>query len=200
MTVRHDAYARQLIARAKDGAIPPQEVRQIAQTVTECRSGRELYQRLYAVARAGGPEYEPLIAAHLIYPEDPEVSALAVQVLTAHWKVGMKYRRQILELLGSPERDTSDDAFLAAVSGAGAILHDGFDTELLGTLLKLAEEGRGECNDDLVQRLAVEALARALGASHAELTRLPEGVTRAQWSQSLRSAARQKLQEAAPQP
>lgn len=102
MTVAHDAYVRQLIARAKDGTIPPQEVKQIAQAVTECRAGRELYQRLYAVARAGGPAYEPLIAAYLIYPEDPEVSALAVQVLTAHWRVGAKYRKQILELLGSP--------------------------------------------------------------------------------------------------
>lgn len=38
MTVAHDAYVRQLIARAKDGTIPPQEVKQIAQAVTECRA------------------------------------------------------------------------------------------------------------------------------------------------------------------
>lgn len=66
----------------------------------------------------------------------------------------------------------SDDAFMAALSGAGEILHDGFDTELLGALLKLAEDGRGEYGDDLMQRLGVEALARALGASHAESMRV----------------------------
>ncbi|MFE7331969.1 hypothetical protein ACFU8W_45255 [Streptomyces sp. NPDC057565] len=196
MTVAKDAYVRQLIERAKDGTIPPQEVKQIAQAVTECRAGRELYQRLYAVARAGGPAYEPLIAMYLIYPEDPEVSAPAVQVLTAHWRVGAKYSKQILELLGSPEWDTSDDAFMAAVSGAGAILRDGFDAEFLRALLKLAEEGRGEYNDDLMQGLAVEAIARALGASYAELTRLPEGVTRAEWSQGVLRAARNRLHEA----
>ncbi|WP_406353191.1 hypothetical protein OHB56_12230 [Streptomyces sp. NBC_01635] len=200
MTVAHDAYVRQLIARAKDGTIPPQEVQQIAQAVPECRAGRELYQRLYAVARAGGPAYEPLIATYLIHPEDPEVSALAVQVLTGHWRVGMKYREQILELLGSPEWDTSDDAFMAAVSGAGEILHDGFDAELLRALLKLAEERRGEYNDDLMQCFAVAAIARALGAGHAESTRLPEGVTRAEWSQDLLRAARDRLHEAARQP
>ncbi|MCX4430328.1 hypothetical protein OG834_04725 [Streptomyces mirabilis] len=77
-------------------------MKQIAQAVTECQAGRELYQRLYAVARAGGPAYEPLIATYLIYPQDPAVSALAVQVLTAHWRVGAKYTKQILELLGPP--------------------------------------------------------------------------------------------------
>ncbi|MFJ5836615.1 hypothetical protein ACIQGO_07550 [Streptomyces shenzhenensis] len=77
--------------------------------------------------------------------------------------MGAKYREQIIELLGSPEWDLSDDAFMAAVSDAGEILHDAFDAELLRTLLKLAEEGRGEYDDDLVQRLAVEAIARALG-------------------------------------
>jgi hypothetical protein len=200
MTVAHDAYVRQLISRAKDGTIPPREVKQIAQAVTEGRPGRELYQRLYAVARAGGPAYEPLIATYLIYPEDPEVSALAVQVLTAHWRVGAKYRKQIIELLGSPEWDLDDDAFIAAVSGAGAILHDGFDAELLRALLRLAEEGRGEYDDDHMRRIAVEAIARALGASHAELTRLPEGVTRAEWSQGLLRAARARLHEAARQP
>ncbi|WP_073951243.1 hypothetical protein [Streptomyces kebangsaanensis] len=200
MTATHDEYLRQLIARAKDGTIPPQEVKQIAQAVTEYRAGRDLYWRLYAVARAGGPAYEPLIATYLIHPEDPEVSALAVQVLTAHWRAGMKYREQIFELLGSPEWDTSDDAFMAAVSGAGQILHDGFDAELLRALLKLAEEGRGEYDDDLMQRLAVEAIARGLGAGHAESTRPPEGVTRAEWSQGLLRAARDRLHEAARQP
>ncbi|MEV0696218.1 hypothetical protein [Streptomyces sp. NPDC050388] len=123
----HDQYLRQLIARAQGGTIPPQEVQQIAQAVTKYRAGRDLYQRLYAVARAGGPAYEPLIATYLIYPEDPEVSGLAVQVLTGHWRVGAKYSKQILELLGSPEWDLSDDAFIAAVSGAGETLHDEFD-------------------------------------------------------------------------
>ncbi|MFF1967084.1 hypothetical protein ACFVW5_26345 [Streptomyces sp. NPDC058232] len=200
MAVTCDEYLRQLIARAKDGTIPPQEVKQIAQAVTECPAGRDLYPRLYAVARAGGPAYEPLIATYLIYPEDPMVSALAVQVLTGHWRVGAKYRKQILELLGSPEWDLHDDVFMAAVSGAGEILHDGFDAELLSSLLKLAEEGRGEYNDEIMQGFAVEAIARALGASYAELTTLPEGVTRAEWSQGVLRAARERLHEAARQP
>ncbi|MFB6783264.1 hypothetical protein ACFCX0_39530 [Streptomyces sp. NPDC056352] len=195
----HDAYVRQLIERAKDGTIPPQEVKQIAQVVTEGRADRELYPWLYAVARAGGPAYEPLIATYLIYPEDPEVSALVVQVLTAHWRMGVKYREQILELLGSPEWDLDDDVFMAALSGAGWILRDGFDAELLSVLLKLAEEGRGEYNDDIMQAFAVEAIVRALGASHAKLTRLPEGVTRAEWSQGVLRAARDRLHEAAHQ-
>ncbi|MFF1446247.1 hypothetical protein [Streptomyces sp. NPDC058295] len=192
----HDEYVRQLIARAKDGSIPQREVKEIAQAMSEGRAGRDLYRPLYAVARAGGPAYEPLVASYLIYPEDPEVSALAVQVLTGHWRVGAAYREQILELLGSPEWDGSDDAFMAAVSGAGEILHDGFDAELLRVLLQLAEEGRGEYNDDLMQGFAVEALARALGASRAEVSRLPEGVTRAQWSQGLLKSARDRLYEA----
>ncbi|MEU2742804.1 hypothetical protein ABZ656_47970 [Streptomyces sp. NPDC007095] len=89
---------------------------------------------------------------------------------------------------------------MAAVSGTGQILHDGFDAELLHALLRLAEEGRGEYDDDHMRRFAVEAIARALGASHAELTRLPEGVTYAEWSQGLLRAARDRLHEAARQP
>ncbi|MCT7351203.1 hypothetical protein N4P33_03335 [Streptomyces sp. 15-116A] len=191
----HDEYVRQLTARAKDGTIPPREVVELARTISEGRAGRDLYHLLYAVARAGGPAYEPLIANYLIYPEDPDVSALAVQVLTGHWRVGAKYREQILELLDSPEWDESDEAFMAAVSGAGEVLHDGFDAELLRTLLRLAEEGRGEYDDDLMRRFAVEAIARALGASYAQSLRPPEGVTRSEWSQGVLGAARDRLHE-----
>ncbi|MFI2511304.1 hypothetical protein [Streptomyces sp. NPDC018972] len=199
MTVTRDKYVRQLAARAKDGTIAPHEVEEIAQAVSEGRVGQDLYQFLYAVARAGGPAYESLVAKYLIHPEDPEVSALAVQVLTGHWRVGAKYRKQILELLGSPDRDMSDDAFMAAISGAGEILHDRFDVELLRTLLKLAEEGRGEYDDEIMQRLAVETIARALGATHAESMRPPEDVARATWSEGLLQAARDRLNEAARQ-
>lgn len=198
MTVTRNEYVWQLTARAKDGTIPPREVEEIARAVSEGRAGRDLFQPLYTAARAGGPAYESLVAGHLIHPEDPEVSALAVQVLTGHWRVGSKYREQILELQGSPEWDEDDDAFIAAVSGAGEILHDGFDADLLRALLKLAEEGRGQYNDELMQGFAVEAIARALGATHAESMRPPEGVTRATWAEGLLRAARDRLNEAAP--
>lgn len=199
MTAMRDDYVRQLTSRAKGGAIPPQEVAEIAQAVSEDRAGRNLYRLLYAVSRAGGPIYEPLIAGYLIHPEEPEVSALAVQVLTGHWRVGTKYREQILELLGSPEWDEADDAFIAAVSGAGEILRDGFDADLLRALLKLAEEGRDEYNDELIKGFALEAIARALGATHAETVRLPTGVSYAVWSQGLLRAAHDRLDEAARQ-
>ncbi|MFF1913513.1 hypothetical protein ACFVYE_18160 [Streptomyces sp. NPDC058239] len=197
MKITHDEYMRQLTARAKHGSIPLHEVKGIARTITEGRAGRDLHSLLYAVARAGGPAYESLVASYLIYPEDPEVSALAVQTLAGHWRVGAKYSKQILELLSSPEWDLSDDAFMAAISGTGEILHDGFQAELLHALLKLGEEGRGEYDDDLMQRISVEAIARALGFSHAESMRPPEGVTRSEWSQGLLRAARDRLNEAA---
>ncbi|MGJ3559299.1 hypothetical protein ACR6C2_13325 [Streptomyces sp. INA 01156] len=107
---------RQLIARAKDGTIPSQEVKEIARAISEGRPGP-----LLAVVR-GGPCGRPGIRAadrHLSDPpRGPEVSGLAVQVLTGHWRMGAKYSQQILDLLGSPEWDLSDDAFVAAVSGA----------------------------------------------------------------------------------
>ncbi|MEU2420156.1 hypothetical protein ABZ619_03685 [Streptomyces sp. NPDC007851] len=166
-----DDYVRQLIARVKDGTIPEGEVKEIARSISEGRTGRDLYRFLYAVARAGGPAYESLVAGCLIHPEDPEVSALAVQVLTGHWRMGAKYR----------------------------VPRDAFDAELLRALLQLAEEGRGEYDDDLMQRLAVEAIARALGAGHAESLGPPAGVTRAEWSQGLLRAVRERLHDAAPQ-
>nr|BBJ56317.1 hypothetical protein SAVMC3_89460 [Streptomyces avermitilis] len=67
----HDEYLRQLTARAKDGTIPQREVKEIARTISEGRAGRDLYRLLYAVARAGGPAYESLVADYLIHPEDP---------------------------------------------------------------------------------------------------------------------------------
>ncbi|AWW43014.1 hypothetical protein [Streptomyces cadmiisoli] len=196
MTIERDEYLRQLTMRAKEGTLPQSEVKEIARTISEGRAGPDIYRLLYAVARAGGPAYESVIADYLIHPEAPEVSALAVQVLTGHWRVGAKYGKQILELLGSPEWDLSSDAFMAAVSGAGEILHDGFDAELLRALLHLAEEGRGECADDLMQRIAVEAIARALGASHAESMKPPEGVRRVEWSRGLLRAAHDRLHAA----
>ncbi|MFF3940382.1 hypothetical protein [Streptomyces phaeofaciens] len=199
MTVMHDEYVRQLVARAKDGTISQREVKEIAKAMSEGQAGRNLYRPLYAVARAGGPSYESLVADYVIYPEDPEVSALAVHVLARQWGVGAKYRKQILELMGSPEWDLDDDAFMAAVMGAGDILHDGFDAELLHALLKLAEEGRGKYNDDLMQRIAIEAIARALGASLAESISPPKGVTRTTWSQGLLAAAHDRLHQAAHQ-
>ncbi|WP_332880799.1 hypothetical protein [Streptomyces sp. NBC_00564] len=82
---------------------------------------------------------------------------------------------------------------MAAVSGAGEILHDGFDADLLRALLKLAEQGRGVYGDDLMQRLAVEAIARSLGAGHTESMRPPEGVTRSESAQGLLRVARDRL-------
>lgn len=76
-------------------------------------------------------------------------------------------------------------------------MRDAFDAEILRVLLRLAEEGRGEYGDELMQRLAVEAIARALGATHAESMRPPEGVTRAAWSQGVLRAAHDRLDKAA---
>ncbi|MGY5044457.1 hypothetical protein ACWDE0_02190 [Streptomyces sp. 900105755] len=81
----------------------------------------------------------------------------------------------------------------------GEVLHDAFDAELLRALLKLAEEGRGEYDDDLTQRLAAEGIARAMGAGHVESMGPTEGATRAEWSQGLLRAAHDRLREAAPQ-
>ncbi|MEE4490158.1 hypothetical protein [Streptomyces sp. BE230] len=79
------------------------------------------------------------------------------------------------------------------MSGTGAILRDGFDAGLLGPLLRIAEEGRGEYDDDLIRRIAVEAIARALGAGDAESFGPPKGVTRSKWSQGLLDTARGRL-------
>jgi hypothetical protein len=64
----------------------------VSLNVSEGPAGRALYRLLYDVARAGGPAYESLIARYLIQPEPPEVSALAVQVLTGNGRVGAKYQ------------------------------------------------------------------------------------------------------------
>lgn len=77
---------------------------EIARTNSEGSAGRDLYPLFYGVARACGPAYESLVAGYLIHPEDPEVSALAVQVLTGHWRVGAKYRKQMDRGL-CPQRD-----------------------------------------------------------------------------------------------
>lgn len=72
---------------------------------------------------------------------------------------------------------------MAAVSGAGEILHDGFDAELLRTLLKLSQEGRGEYGERTThlqkrcqvghQAVAPMAAGNAAGVTAAERWAIP---------------------------
>jgi hypothetical protein len=82
------------------------------------------------------PREEDLIAAHLVHPRDPVVSALALGTLVSQWTLGREHRAHLLAPLeGGLAWDTDDDVFIRAVSAAGEYLRDNTDRDIPALLL-----------------------------------------------------------------
>lgn len=174
--------------KAKDETITDREVDEVAASLLAGNQPDQVYKQVYILGRSFARRHENLLADHLVYPANPEVSATALGMLCAQWKLGRKYRVYILAGLSGLDWDTDGDVRTRAISAAGEYLRDNGDHEVLTDLIAVAES-----NGALESRFAWESIARALGDSYNEAIPRRDPNENAQWIASLRTRAADRL-------
>jgi hypothetical protein len=124
------------------------------------------YELLSMVARFRASELEDEVQRFLAAPEDPGVAAKALQVLTIDLNKAPAYRDFVLAFGSGVDWDDEDDVRLIALSVAGEMYRRNPDPDLLAVLITAATAAERP----LIRDVALEALARALGAQWSELT------------------------------
>lgn len=180
---------RTLMRKAKDATISDREVDAVAEVLRSREQSDQLYRQVYILGRSFARRYENLIADYLVYPDEPEVSAIALSVLCAHWKLGRKYRGYLLAGMSGLSWDVDDDIRVHALSSAGAYLRENSDREVLAELVGIAETDGVR----LIRAFAWEAVARALGDSHDETRTHRDPEKNAEWVATLRQRVASRL-------
>lgn len=183
-----------LARRAKDGNVAAGELREVASILEARRGGSETYRLLYVLGRSYAYEYEALVAGFLDYCQDPMVARLALQILCAFWDRAACYRESLARFLDGVGWDEDGDVRQIAISAAGEVLASGRDRGLLAQLLRLSDPAHA---DALERRIATEAIARALGLTHQQVTTRDVGdgrsLSRAEWATIIRSRGMQRI-------
>ncbi|MDH2429167.1 hypothetical protein [Sphaerisporangium sp. TRM90804] len=165
-----------LVEKAKDGTLKDGEIRRVAEVLSTTPPPDEVYRLLYVIARSRAQSYERLVPGFLWHREDPTVARLALQTLCAFWGKGEQYLHELRLFVKGVDWDSDDDVKGVAVSAAGELLRKITDCELLNSLIDEATS----FDDDVNRRVAIEALARALGDSYEAMASF-EPFTKSQW-------------------
>jgi hypothetical protein len=182
-----DLDTEDLMARVKLGTLSDGELDRVA-VALEQGAGRDTYKLLYVLGRSFSRRHEDVIASFLKFSEDAQVAGLAISILCTQWKLGGKYREILETFLRGAEWDILDEAKVAAMTAAGEYLRDTVDCPIFLALLSIARSESGGLNG----RFAAEALARALGESHADSVP-PPGVSADTWIGRMVTRAEQRF-------
>ncbi|WP_447003667.1 hypothetical protein ACRAKI_29015 [Saccharothrix isguenensis] len=167
-----------LVRRCKDGRVARSDIADVARLLSSRRDDERAYQLLHVLARSSATEYEELAAIFLDFPENPMVSRLALQALCTFWGLTGKYVDEVRRFVDRVPRDCLGDVRQGAISAAGEHLPAHTDCALLKGLLAI---GRVEDPTSVERRVALEALARALGEPLSDTLRAG-GANREQWA------------------
>jgi hypothetical protein len=149
-----------LVLCSKEGAVSTAELHETADILAADRGGADTYSLLYVLGRSQARTYEGLVAGSLEYRIDPMVARLALQILCRFWGLTDKYHEKVLTFLKGVDWDCDGDVRQIAISATGEFLTANRDCVLLDQLLRLG----GPANDDEIERrIAIEAIARAVG-------------------------------------
>ncbi|PSL51424.1 hypothetical protein B0I31_12153 [Saccharothrix carnea] len=178
----------ELVNRAKEGRVDKREVAELARELASTEDESRAYRLLYVIGRSSATEHEELVSGFL-RGDDAELAKLALQILCTHWGLTESYLDSVRTFLDGVPWDPSGDTRLIATSAAGEHLRDHTDTGLLARLIELAQPD----DDDPVQRrVALEALARALGDPEAETLRAGDD-NREDWATRVLTRAEDRL-------
>jgi hypothetical protein len=175
-----------LVDRAKQGAVLPDEVAAVAAALKSASD--EKYRLLYVLGRCGATEHEELVAGFLD-GDDGELAGLALRIL-AQWGRTGSYLGHVRAFVNGLEWDDFGDARMIAVSVAGEHLRTHTDSSLLTALLSLSRAE--DDGDEVIRRVALEALAVALGDPVAETLRAG-GSERDAWTARVLARAEERL-------
>jgi hypothetical protein len=180
--------------RAKDGNVSPGELGKVAGILAGDRGGPETYRLLYVLGRSRAYAYEELVARFLEYREDPMVARLALQILCSFWGRTDRYRDAVERFLDGVDWDYLRDVREIAISAAGSFLAGHRDCGLLARLLRLSDPAH---DHELERRFATEAIARAIGLTHQQITSRDSGdggsLSRDEWAETIRSRGEERF-------
>ncbi|ADB30583.1 hypothetical protein Kfla_1482 [Kribbella flavida DSM 17836] len=156
---------RKLVERAKEGRLSTADVDAVAERLRRGAVDESTYDLLYVVSRARATRHQELVASFLDCADDPMLARLALQTLCSFWGLSAQYLDFIKRFVAGVDWDHFEDVRQVALSAAGEYLRENTDCELFRGV-------HGACVDSssgsVGQRIALEALARALGKPMAE--------------------------------
>jgi hypothetical protein len=115
---------------------------------------------LSLVGETGDASFAPFVEPYLSLHSHPDVAGKALGVLSTDLGLGEQYFEHLVALCQGVDWDVEHDAQLIALQAAGEYLRNKPALNLLELLIDLAED---ESESDLLQRVAIDALARAIG-------------------------------------
>jgi hypothetical protein len=182
-----------LVRRANEGAVTSKESDRVAAILSADEGGNHTYRLLYVIGESGALPHEQLVASFLEYRKDPFVARLALEILCSFWHLTDRYVDQVERFLKGVEWDDEGDVRQIAITSAGEFLRDRRHSELLKALLAL---GSPQNEDALERRIAVEAIARALGEPLGETINADKGDTLWEtWAQNITARGAARLAE-----
>lgn len=167
------------------------ELREVASMLSSGQGDPDTYELLYVLARSGARSYEELVASFVEYSEDPMVARLALQTLCTFWGLTDRYRDTVVRFLEGVEWDYLGDVRQVAISAAGGFLAENQDCGFLDQLLRLSDSANEE---EVERRIAVEAIARAIGVPAERSINPDKGpVTWEAWAETIRSGGKERF-------
>lgn len=178
----------ELVDQAKQGLVSRQQLAEVAALLRSTVDETRTYRLLYVLSRSRATEHEELVAGFLRSGE-PELARLALQTLCTFWGLAESYMDELRAFLDGVDWDSWGDVRQIAISAAGDHLRTHTDTAMFARLLELAYPDN---TDEVERRVALEALATALGDPVAE-TLKAGGDDREGWTARVLSRAEDRL-------
>lgn len=121
---------QELFKRAYWGKITDAELSEVVRMITAGQD-EDLYMLIQILGRAGSPKYRKVIEPYLHDVGNPQLSALAVQVLCWSWDLASEYRGELVSFLHGVDWDAEGYVRLQTISTVGEYLRENSDIELL---------------------------------------------------------------------
>jgi hypothetical protein len=120
----------ELFKRAYWGKVTDAELSEVVRMITSGQN-EDLHTLIQIVGRAGSPKYRKIVEPYLHDVGDPQLSALAVQVLCWSWGLAGEYRSELVCFLHGVDWDAEGYVRVQTISTVGEYLRENSDVELL---------------------------------------------------------------------
>jgi hypothetical protein len=147
----------ELFERACSGRIADAELSKVVRMITDGQN-EDLYTLIQILGRAGSPKYRNIIEPYLRDVGDPQLSALAVQVLCWSWGLASEYRSELVCFLHGVDWDAEGYVRLQTISAVGEYLRENSDVEFLREIYSIFSDERER---PLIRGSAYRALCRS---------------------------------------
>lgn len=170
----------ELCQEAKWGQLTSEEVAYVVKRMNACKldDEEELIRLIYILGHAYLEGHKSWVEKFIYYPKSTLVSQQALKALCNCWHLTADYLDVIKMYIRGVDWDESDEVRVTAIRIAGEFLRKKFDKELLQLLLLVLEKlgetemlnEKDEDERDFLKSCAYEAIARAMGKNHNEIS------------------------------